>query len=275
MRSRLATLFVAVLFSSALLGDELAQQSANPVANMISVPFEYSWHGDVGPSEKAVNALMIKPVYPLSVGRFNLINRLIVPVVHVEGQDRIVVEPPEIGGIQIFPGTDDESGLGNVQYQGWFSPAQPGKVIWGVGPVLEFPTHTNDALGSDTWSGGPSVIVLTMTGNWVMGAWVQNMWDFAGDGDEPDVNRFSAQYFVNYLMDDGWYLNTAPVITADWEARSGEEWTVPVGGGVGRLVRFGTQPVDFRLAAYWNLEAPRFGPDWTAQFTVKFLFPKR
>ncbi len=92
---------------------------------------------------------------------------------------------------------------------------------------------------------------------------------------EPDINKFTFQYFLNYNLSDGWYLTSAPVITADWEADSDERWTVPLGGGAGRLMRFGNQPVDFKLAAYWNAEAPEFGPDRSLQFSVKFLFPKK
>ena len=80
---------------------------------------------------------------------------------------------------------------------------------------------------------------------------------------------------LNYNLDKGWYLTSSPTITADWEAESGEKWTVPIGGGVGRLMRFGKQPVDFKLAGYYNVEKPKFGPDWSLQFQVKLLFPKK
>ena len=65
------------------------------------------------------------------------------------------------------------------------------------------------------------------------------------------------------------------MITANWEADSGNRWTVPFGGGVGRLVKIRNQPVDFKLAGYWNAEKPDNAADWSAQFTVKFLFPKQ
>jgi len=259
---------------------DLAKQSQNPVANMISLPFENNTFFDVGPTEKLANALLVKPVYPIPIGKWNLINRAIVPLIYLEGQDAITVnsddpDDPELGGIEVFPGTDSEVGLGNIQYQGFFSPAKPSKVIWGVGPVLELPTNTDDALGTDTWSIGPAAVALTMRGNWVVGVLALNIWDFAGGSDEPDINKFTFQYFINYNLPDGWYLTTSPLITADWEADSGEKWTVPVGGGAGRLMRFGKQPVDFKLAGYWYAEAPEFGPDWSLQFTVKFLFPKK
>jgi hypothetical protein len=165
--------------------------------------------------------------------------------------------------------------LGNIQYQGFISPANPGKVTWGLGPVFEFPTNTNSRLGTDTWSIGPTMVVLTMPGKWVLGFLAQNIWDFAGKSGEPNVSRFTFQPILNYMIGEGWYLTSGPVIAANWEASSGEKWTVPVGGGGGRLMRFGEQPIDFKLASYWYADAPRFGPDWNLQFTVKFLFPKK
>jgi hypothetical protein len=113
-----------------------------------------------------------------------------------------------------------------------------------------------------------------MPGKWVFGALVQNMWSFAGPDDEPDVNKFTFQYFVNYNLSKGWHLTSTPIMTADWEKPSGQQWTVPVGGGVGKLTSFGKQPVDFKLQAFSIVEQPDGGPEWSLQFAVKFLFPK-
>ena len=273
-------LVIAVLIigmHTAIAQEELAKQSQNPVANLVSVPFENNTFFDLGPTEKLANALFVKPVYPTPIGKWNLINRAIIPLIYLEGQDAITgdSDDPELGGLEVFPASSSKFGLGNIQYQGFFSPAKPSKVIWGIGPVLELPTNTDDALGTDTWSIGPAVLVMTISGKWVVGALAQNIWDFASASGEPDINKFIFQYFLNYNLSDGWYLTSAPVITADWEADSDERWTVPFGGGVGRLMRFGNQPVDFKLASYWNAEAPEFGPDWSLQFSVKFLFPKK
>lgn len=272
----LFAIFILQLFLSQATADEsLAKTSQNPVGNIISLPFENNIYTDVGPTNKIANVLLVKPVYPLSVGKYNLINRFTIPLIYLEGQDSIAIDDdPEIGDLEVFPGTDDEFGLGNISYQGWFSPADPGKWIWGVGPVIELPTNTDSSLGTDTWSAGPSVLLLTTPGPWVVGGFVQNIWDIASDKGEPDINRFTSQIFVNYNLQDGWYLTSAPVFTADWEADSDEQWTIPVGGGAGRLVRFGKQPVDFKLAAYYNVEKPEFGPEWNLLFSVKFLFPK-
>lgn len=266
---------------TALANDEteLAKQSQNPVANIISLPFENSASFDVGPTGKMMYTTNIKPVYPMPVGKsLNLINRVVAPVVYLEGQDEVDLSgnppPVDIGGSFIFPGTSSEFGLGNIQYMAYFSPAQPGKVIWGLGPVVELPTNTDSALGTDTWSAGPAAVVLTMPGNWVVGMLAQNIWDFASDNDEPDINKSTVQPIINYNLEEGWYLSATTTMTANWEANSGDEWTVPLGGGFGKLIRFGDQPVDLKLMSFWNVEKPEFGADWSVQFTVKFLIPK-
>ncbi len=171
-------------------------------------------------------------------------------------------------------GNGSAFGLGDTTYQAFFSPARPGKLIWGVGPAFVFPTATESRFASDKWSAGISAVALAMPGRWVVGMLVQNVWSVAGDGSAEDVNSFMVQPFANYNMDGGWYLNTSPVITANWEADSGDRWTVPLGLGIGRLVRHGTQPVDYRLAAYSNVVRPRFASDWSLQLTIKLLFPK-
>jgi hypothetical protein len=150
---------VLVCSAAADSDTDLAKQSQNPVANMISLPFENNASFDVGPSGKMMYTTNIKPVYPTPVGKnLNLINRVVAPVIYLEGQDEIDVLPGQevdVGTGFVFPGTSSEFGLGNIQYMAYFSPAKPGKIIWGVGPVLELPTNTDSALGTDTWSAGP------------------------------------------------------------------------------------------------------------------------
>ena len=121
----------------------------------------------------------------------------------------------DLGDIPSPETNKKNTGFGNIQYQGFFTPADSGKVIWGLGPALEMPTNTS-GLGSDKWSAGPAFVVLTMPGNWVLGALVQNIWSFAGSSNAADVNKLTFQYFINYNISNGWYLTTTPVITADW-----------------------------------------------------------
>jgi hypothetical protein len=238
---------------------ELAKESQNPVGNIISVPFENNTNFGVGPEDAVENVLNLKPVYPVNLGRLNLINRFILPVIW-QGER--------------VKGEGSEFGLGDFTYQAFLSPAKPGAVIWGAGPAIIVPTHTNSRLGLDKWSAGPAIVVLAKPGPWLVGGLLQHFWSFAGDDDDPDVDLTSFQYFINYNFESGWYLTTAPTITANWEADNNDTWTIPVGGGVGRLVRFGKLPVDFKAVAYWNAEKPDGAADWTLQLQAKFLFPK-
>ena len=241
----------------------LAKASQNPVASLISVPFENNSTFNNGTEDVYVNILNIKPVIPMGITEnFNLINRAIIPVVYQEDSP---------SGI---PGDGSLFGLGDITYQGFFSPKKPGKFIWGLGPQLDIPTGM-DRLTSDQWSLGPAAVVLTMPGHWVIGALVSNVWNIGnGYDDAPDVNALTAQYFINYNMKGGWYLSTAPVITANWEADSGDQWTVPVGGGVGRVFKIGKQYVNMKAAAYYNVDKPDNASDWNMQLTCTFPFPK-
>jgi hypothetical protein len=244
----------------AMAQQELAKASQNPLGNIISLPFENNTSFGIGPEDAVMNVLNLKPVYPVSLGTWNLINRGILPIIYQE--ERV-------------PGEGDEFGLGDFTYQGFLSPLTSSPLIWGIGPALVMPTHTSDRLGTDKWSIGPAVVALAKPGPWLFGVLVQNIWSFAGDDDEPDVNLFSVQYFLNYNFKSGWYLTSNPTTTADWEENNDNRWTVPVGGGVGKLVRIGKQPVDLRIQGFWNAEKPDGAADWTLQTQVKLLFPKK
>lgn len=170
--------------------------------------------------------------------------------------------------------TGSAFGLADITYTAYLSPKESGAWIWGIGGALVLPTATEDRYSSDKWSAGPAFVTLAMPGKWVTGFLIQNVWSFAGDSDAASVNKFLFQYFINYNMDNGWYLSSTPVITANWESDSDNQWLVPFGGGIGKLVRHGKLPVDYKLVAYWNAEKPKHAPDWNLQFTIKFLLPK-
>lgn len=265
----IATAFGLWAFSSplALAVDDhaLAKQSQNPVAKLISLPFENNINGDYGPNDSTQNVLNIKPVIPQQISEnWNWIHRTIIPVVS---------QP----GIPNNSNVNRTNGLGDTVYQGFLSPAAPGDWIWGVGPEIQLPTHTDEVLGNENWAAGPALVLLSMPGHWVFGGVVSQIWDFAesgNDGSEEDISLMVAQPFVNYNLKDGWYLTSAPVITANWEAQSKDEWTVPVGGGVGKIIRWGKQPINLKVAYYYNVEKPEIAAEWDLQLTATWLFPK-
>ncbi|RJP66366.1 MAG: neuromedin U [Candidatus Abyssobacteria bacterium SURF_17] len=251
---------------------ELAKKTQNPVSDLISVPFQNNWNFDVGPIERTQYVLNIQPVWPISLNDdWNLITRTIVPVI---SQPAFFHEAPP-GLPSSVPDDHRTTGLGDINFSAFFSPAKPSKLIWGIGPTFLLPTATDDALGSEQWGAGPAAVALTIQGPWVYGALVNNIWSFAGDDDREDVNTFLLQPFVNYNLPKGWYLSSAPIITANWEADdSDDRWTTPVGGGFGKILRIGKLPVNLQLQAFYNVEKPEFGADWQLRFQVQFLFPK-
>lgn len=238
--------------------EALAKAAQNPVADMISLPFQNNTNFNFGPEEETQNVLNIQPVIPFQVSKdWNVITRTILPIVSQPG---------------LFPGQGRENGLGNTLFTAFLSPRDSGKVIWGVGPAIQLPTATDDQIAEDQWAGGPSAVVLTMPGHWVFGALVSNIWDMSGS---QDINFFTLQPFINYNFSKGWYVSTSPIITANWEANSGNEWTVPLGGGVGRIFKLGKQHLNAQVNGYYNVEKPNnIGPDYTLRLQLQFLFPK-
>ena len=82
------------------------------------------------------------------------------------------------------------------------------------------------------------------------------------------------QPFINYNLPHGWYLTSAPIITANWREPGNNAWTVPIGGGVGKIQRFGKLPLNIQLGAYYNVKTPQEGPDWQLRAQIQFMFPK-
>jgi hypothetical protein len=239
---------------------ELAKKTQNPVADLISVPFQNNVNFGVGPKDDVQYILNIQPVIPFRLTEnWNLISRTIVPLIY----------QPELA-----PGVGEVFGLGDIQQSLFFSPAKPGKLIWGVGPIFQFPSATDDSLGQGKWGAGPTAVALTIHGPWVLGALINNVWSFAGDSDRRDVNQMLLQPFVNYNLPEAWYVVTAPIITADWEADSDDRWTVPIGAGVGKIVRLGKLPVNAQASAYYNVVRPDNAAEWQLRIQIQLLFPR-
>ena len=239
---------------------DLARAVQNPVADLISLPLQNNINFGAGSFNHVQNVLNIQPVIPISLNDdWNLITRTIVPLIY---------QP------SILAGDDHDFGLGDVQFTGFFSPKEPvNGWILGGGPVLRFPTATDARLGARKWSAGPSAVVLRMEGPWVYGGLFQNVWSIAGSG-ERSVNELLIQPFLNYNLPGGWYLTSSPIITANWRAGSDDTWTVPIGGGVGKIFRIGDQPCNLQVQSFYNVEKPDLGPEWTLRIQLQLLFPK-
>jgi len=242
--------------------EELQKAAQNPVADMISIPLQNNFNFNVGPKNEMQYVGNIQPVIPIKLTEeWNLITRTILPIIN---------QPSPA------PGVSSNFGLGDLNPTFFLSPGKPGALIWGVGPTFTLPTATDTALGSGKWSMGPAAVVLTMQGPWVLGVLANQQWSVAGDSDRRSVSQLLIQPFVNYNLPDGWYLTSSPIITANWMADSGNQWTVPLGGGFGKLWRVGKVglPVNTQLSAYYNIEKPQGAADWSLRFQVQVLLPK-
>ncbi len=253
---------VAILFLTAVSyaqeSDEaaLAKATQNPLAAMYSLPFQNNTTFGNGPYKRSQNILNIQPVVPFKLGpRFNLVNRIIAP---------IITQPST---------TEDKSstGLGDISWSAWLSPSKSSKIIYGVGPVLQIPTSGSREFGSGEFGVGPSVVALTMIKKWVAGIVTNNVWTFG----EIEENKFLFQYFVNYNLPKAWYLVSAPIMTANWNANKGQQWTVPFGAGLGKVFKIGKQPVNVNAQAFYNVQKPDGVGDWQSRIQLQFLFPKK
>jgi hypothetical protein len=246
--------------AAAAAQDKLEKAVQNPVASLISVPLQNNANFNLGPYNRTQDGLEIEPVIPINISKdWMVIARIIQPLVWQPYPNQ------NMGG---------EYGLGDMNPTFFLSPRKPEKLIWGFGPAFVIPTATNDILGQGKFSLGPSLVLLTQPGHWTIGNLVNNVWSVAGSGSRPPVNQMLDQYFVSYQIKKGWYVNSDPIITANWRASSGNVWTVPFGGGVGRVMKLGFQPINWQVGFYGNAVYPKGGSSWTMRMQLSFLFPK-
>lgn len=246
-----------------LSAEQLAKMAQNPVGNLVSVPFQNNTNFNVGPLSGTQNILNIQPVIPITLNPdWNLITRTIVPLIWQPG---------------FAPGQGNEFGLGDIQLSAFVSPSAPGAdgLIWGAGGIVQMPTDTN-GLGNKNWGLGPTAVALRLKPGdpWVYGALANNVWSLSSDNRGGAYNNFLLQPFVNYNFPGGLYLVSAPIITANWKAGSGDQWTVPLGGGIGKIFHLGKLPVNTQIGAYYNVVSPDNGANWSTRLQVQFMFPK-
>ena len=234
--------------------EALATEARNPVADLFMFPMKYEGNSGYGPDAELQSVFTLQPVVPFNLDEnWNLITRTVFPFYY----------QPQVGDSHLF-------GTGEATFTAWFSPAKTRGFLWGVGPALMVPTASNAKLGSREWGGGASLVALAVTDKWVVGGLTNNVWSF----ESGDWNRFLLQPIASYNLSRGWYVVSTPILTADWEAPAGEQWVIPIGAGVGRVVKPGLIPLDLSAHYYYNVEHPTFGADWQLRVQLNLIFPK-
>lgn len=240
-------------------GAALAKKLANPVASLISVPFQYNYDENIGPNDEGSKSLLnVQPVWPFSLNQeWNLITRTIIPLVDQH---------------DIPPGTG-KSGMGDILQSFFFSPKQPiGGWILAVGPVGLYPTASDEVLGGEKWGTGPTALALRQTGPWTLGFLANHVESFAGNEDRAYISSTFLQPFVSYITKTKTTLGLNTESTYDWRS---EQWSVPVNMTVAQLLKIGPQIIQVGVGARYWADSPDNGPeDWGGRAYVTFLFPK-
>lgn len=238
---------------------ELAKQTQNPVADLVSLPFQFNFNTGGDLEDQTAFNLNFQPVIPIQVSSgVKLIARTIIPVNSVPG-----------------PAFVRFSGTGDIQSQLFFTPAESGSIVWGVGPVFSLPTATAAPFATGTWAGGLGGVTVINAGDFVIGGLVSQFWPMHDDGDDIETDLLVIQPFINYNFGTGWALSFAPLITANWNAPSGEEWTVPVGIGITKTTVFNGRPMNIGVQYYDNVERPAGSAGKQIRFVVALLYPQR
>ncbi len=254
--SALALLLVLPRPAAAQDADELAKQTQNPVASLISVPLQGNWDFGLGDRDAVGTLLNVQPVMPFGINKTtNIILRVIMPLASQPG-----------------PTDARINGLGDIVTTAFFSPAKSGRIIWGVGPVFLLPAATNASLGSEKFGIGPSVVALTQPGKWTIGALYNQIWSVSGANDRADVSSMFLQPFANYNLGGGLSVGAAIEASANFEAD--ETWTAPLLFNVSKVTLLGKRPVSFALAAGPMITSPDAGADWRFRLAATFLFPR-
>lgn len=237
---------------------DLAKKLANPIAAMISIPFQLNYDEKVGPKDAGVWRLNVQPVIPFTLNEdWNLISRTVLPVVT---QD------------EMFDGVGSKTGLGDTVQSLFFSPKEPvGGWIWGAGPVFNLPTATDDLLGSEKWGAGPTAVLLRQQNGWTYGILANHIWSFAGNEDRDQLNLTYLQPFLAYTFPTATTLTLSSESTFDWDSN---DWTVPVILHASQILRMGKLPVSVGAGIKGYAVSPDGGPEWGARLTFTFLLPR-
>jgi hypothetical protein len=237
--------------------EELAKKTQNPIAALISVPFQSNWDFGIGPADATKYTLNIQPVIPISITKeWNLILRTIVPVISMESP---------------VPGGDSKSGLGDTVQSFFLAPVQTvDGWILGAGPVFLYPTGAQ-AFSAEKTGAGPTAVALKQQSGWTVGMLANHIWSFAGPGDRQDVNATFLQPFLSFTTKTYTTLGVNTESTYDWVD---SQWTVPINLSITQLLKVGGQLLTLQAGYRYYADAPTGGPDWGLRFNVTLLFPK-
>jgi hypothetical protein len=200
----------------------------------------------------------------------------VIPI-HVNDDWNVITRTilPLVWSPSVLPGQSVPFGTAPIAFSAFLSPKNPvDGWVWGVGPIVQIPTISSRTLGSNVWGVGPTFVVVKLAGPIVAGGLVNNVFSMGGTSGAAGsrYSLFTFNPFFNYNFGGGWFVGTAPIMTANWLA-GGEKWTLPVGAQVGRLIKVADKlPVNLLIGAYYNALRPQFGSTWQLRTQIAIIF---
>jgi hypothetical protein len=269
------TLAVVESSADAAEADKLAKELANPIASLISVPFQANEDWGYGPTGNGYKfTLNIQPVVPLSISKdWNLIIRTIFPIVSQHDLFYFANLPKDS---PLQPQNRSQDGLSDTTQSFFLSPKKPGPfgLIWGLGPAFLYPTGTHPLLDTGTFSIGPTFVVLKQAGPWTIGALMNQLWSVVISEDRSSVSQMFVQPFVSYTTKTHTTFTIDTESTANWNATSADgKWTVPVIFQISQILKIGKQPISIQIGGKYYADTPRYGPNWGVRFNLTLLYP--
>jgi hypothetical protein len=234
----------------------LAISAHNPFEEFIKVPIQSTTGFDLGAHHNVGDTINVQPLFPFALNsQWDFIAR---PSLNVSYQ----------------PSPHEQYGLDDLQTAFYLTPANESTWIWGIGPILQFPTASSMGLGTGRWSVGPTAALVYTEGPWFGALLTYQLMSFAGNRNRGSVNQTYIEPEVSYNFESGWYVQCDPPMTYDWTADAADAWTIPMGADLGKAFNLGSQSLSLQVGAYDLLKRPEGNPQWIARVSLTILFPQ-
>jgi hypothetical protein len=241
--------------SSVMSDEDLAKSVHNPFADFIKLPIEAETDFRIGPRHNAGESINVEPTIPIPIGA-----------------DLLLIARPN-ATMTYLPSPHEQFGLEDLQTSFFLTPLHAIKWLWGIGPILQFPTATGRQLGTARWSAGPTAALVYSNGPWFNGLLTYHLMSFSGDRARGSVNQTYIEPLVSYNFQSGWYAQCDPQMTYDWTATTGNAWVLPMGADVGKTLTLGPQALSLQIGAYDFLKHSSAAAQWEIRLQVTLLFP--
>jgi len=252
--------------------ENLRGAAQNPLSPTYSVPMKYVYHG--GANRGGVSVFSLQPVLPVTFGDWHIVNHFTLNFIDTPGGVTGIANLPNPYVKRPAIGPLGSTGLADLNLTSFITPVQHGELTWGIGSTITMPSDApSRELGSGKFSFGPAVAVIMQTPVYTVGLEGSQLWSVFGSEGRESVNQMQLKPVLNYNLSNGWYLHSHSTIVANWEKAMGQIWTVPVGGGLGRLFSLGDYKINAKVEGYYNVARPDQAPDWSVGTTLQLMLP--